>query len=68
MLNAVAAKLRNKASGLRSDEAKAEFSAQFKLLAQSVNSAMERRPRRMNVTINYQSSYSTGKVGVAARL
>ncbi|GEM76484.1 DNA repair ATPase [Vibrio sagamiensis] len=41
MLNAVAAKLRNKNSGLRSDEAKAEFSAQFKLLAQSVNSAME---------------------------
>lgn len=41
MLNAVSAKLRNKNSGLRSDEAKAEFGAQFKLLAQSVNSAME---------------------------
>jgi chromosome segregation ATPase len=41
MLNAVSAKLRNKNSGLRSDEAKAEFGAQFKRLAQSVNNAME---------------------------
>ncbi len=41
MLNAVSAKIRNKNSGLKSDEAKAEFGAQFKLLAQSVNSAME---------------------------
>nr|WP_268967894.1 AAA family ATPase [Veronia nyctiphanis] len=41
LLNTVSAKLRGKAKGLQSDEAQAEFSAQFKLLGQSVSSAME---------------------------
>lgn len=41
LLNAASAKLRNKAQGLKNDEAQAEFSAQFKLLSQSVSSAME---------------------------
>lgn len=40
-LNAFSAKLRSKTQGLKSHEAQAEFSAQFKLLSQSVNSAME---------------------------
>ncbi|USD65681.1 DNA repair ATPase [Vibrio sp. SCSIO 43136] len=40
-LNTVSAKLRNKAGQLQSDEAKAEFGAQIKLLNQSVGSAME---------------------------
>ncbi|MFL7023681.1 DNA repair ATPase [Enterovibrio norvegicus] len=41
MLNTVSAKLRGKSKGLQSEEAQAEFSAQFKLLSQSVSSAME---------------------------
>ncbi len=41
LLNTVSAKLRNRNKALQSDEAQAEFSAQFKLLAQSVSSAME---------------------------
>lgn len=41
MLNATSAQLKNTLNGLRSGEAKAEFGAQFKLLAQSVSSAME---------------------------
>ncbi|CZF86228.1 DNA repair ATPase [Grimontia marina] len=41
MLNTVSAKLRSKSQGLQSEEAQAEFSAQFKLLSQSVSSAME---------------------------
>lgn len=40
-LNALSARLRQKHQALRGGEAKAEFSSQFKLLAQSVNSAME---------------------------
>lgn len=40
-LNALSARLRQQFQSLRGGEAKAEFSAQFKLLAQSVNSAME---------------------------
>ncbi len=40
-LNSVSARLRSKSMSLRSEEAEAEFSAQFKLLAQSVSSAME---------------------------
>ncbi|MCW8330769.1 DNA repair ATPase [Photobacterium sp. SDRW27] len=40
-LNAISARLRQKQQALRGDEAKAEFSSQFKLLAQAVNSAME---------------------------
>ncbi|GLR06449.1 hypothetical protein GCM10007906_40370 [Vibrio hyugaensis] len=41
LLNTVSAKLRAKSQGLQSEEAQAEFSAQFKLLSQSVSSAME---------------------------
>ncbi|MGF1725409.1 DNA repair ATPase [Photobacterium nomapromontoriensis] len=41
MLNAASARLRQKHQSLRGHEAKAEFSSQFKLLAQAVNSAME---------------------------
>ncbi|WP_027252568.1 DNA repair ATPase [Photobacterium halotolerans] len=41
LLNAVSARLRNKSQSLQSNEAQAEFSAQFKLLGQSVSSAME---------------------------
>ncbi|MFD2178896.1 DNA repair ATPase [Veronia pacifica] len=41
LLNTVSAKLRGKAKSLQSEEAQAEFSAQFKLLSQSVSSAME---------------------------
>ncbi len=41
LLNTASAKLRNKAQRLKNDEAQSEFSAQFKLLAQSVSSAME---------------------------
>ncbi|MCG9752983.1 DNA repair ATPase [Vibrio brasiliensis] len=41
LLNSVSAKLRNRSKGLQSEEAQAEFSAQFKLLGQSVSSAME---------------------------
>ncbi|WP_414931506.1 DNA repair ATPase [Vibrio europaeus] len=41
LLNTVSAKLRSRAKGLQSEEAQAEFSAQFKLLSQSVSSAME---------------------------
>ncbi|MFW7524545.1 DNA repair ATPase [Vibrio ostreicida] len=41
LLNSVAAKLRSKSKGLQSEESQAEFSAQFKLLGQSVSSAME---------------------------
>ncbi len=41
LLNTVSAKLRNKAQKLKNNEAQSEFSAQFKLLAQSVSSAME---------------------------
>ncbi|NAW55920.1 MULTISPECIES: DNA repair ATPase [unclassified Vibrio] len=41
LLNAVSARLRNKTQSLQSHEAQAEFSAQFKLLGQSVSSAME---------------------------
>ncbi|WP_299013976.1 DNA repair ATPase [uncultured Photobacterium sp.] len=40
-LNALSARLRQKYQVLRGGEAKAEFSSQFKLLAQAVNSAME---------------------------
>ncbi|WP_233353247.1 DNA repair ATPase [Photobacterium chitinilyticum] len=40
-LNATSARLKQKHHALRGGEAKAEFSSQFKLLAQSVNSAME---------------------------
>ncbi|HDM8238632.1 DNA repair ATPase [Vibrio campbellii] len=41
LLNTVSAKLRAKSQSLQSEEAQAEFSAQFKLLSQSVSSAME---------------------------
>ncbi|GAL04639.1 hypothetical protein JCM19237_1311 [Photobacterium aphoticum] len=41
LLNATSARLRQKHQALRGNEAKAEFSSQFKLLAQAVNSAME---------------------------
>ncbi|WP_087018131.1 DNA repair ATPase [Thaumasiovibrio subtropicus] len=41
MLNTVSAKLRIRHESLQNDEVKAEFSAQFKLLSQSVSSAME---------------------------
>lgn len=41
LLNSVSAKLRSRSKGLQSEEAQAEFSAQFKLLGQSVSSAME---------------------------
>nr|WP_211215078.1 DNA repair ATPase [Algicola sagamiensis] len=41
MLNATTARLKNKFQTLRGDEAKAEFSSQFKLLSQSVTSALE---------------------------
>lgn len=41
MLNATSARLRQRQQALRGNEAKAEFSAQFKLLGQAVSSAME---------------------------
>ncbi len=41
LLNALSAKVRGKSRSLRTEEAQAEFSAQFKLLSQAVNTAME---------------------------
>ena len=41
LLNALSAKLRAKGQSLQSEEAQAEFSAQFKLLGQAVSTAME---------------------------
>lgn len=41
LLNALSAKVRTKGQSLQSEEAQAEFSAQFKLLGQAVSTAME---------------------------